>query len=130
MLLAFSRIATRPTHIMKTLCALNMRTSTFDFAYSYGTSWIGTQLCAFFQIQLCEQILVLRVFKLNLSHSTFKFREQVDSVDFASFEGMHVFFAIKTELELTMLTLASVFRLLNVCNRATTLDRTPTNIIH
>jgi len=41
-----------------------------------------------------------------------------------------MFFTIKAELELTMLTLASVFRFLNVSNRATTLHRTPTNIIH
>lgn len=130
MLLAFSRITASPTHKMKTLCTLNMRASTFDFAYSYRTSWIRTQLCALFQIQLCEQIFELRVFKLNLSHFSFKFRKQVDSVDFASLEGMDVFFAIKTEMKLAMLALSSVFRFLNVSNRGATLDRTPTNIIH
>jgi hypothetical protein len=43
---------------------------------------------------------------------------------------MHVFSAIKTELKLAMLALSGVFRFLNVSNRAATLDRTPTNIIH
>lgn len=116
MLLAFCWLAARPTHVVKTDCALNVSASAFDFADPDLASWIGTKFCALLDVKFRKHGLILDVVFSDFICLRSELLHKVNSVGKTSFKRMNVLLAIKAKMKVTMLASSCVVLAVNVCN--------------
>lgn len=123
-------LAAGPAHVVKADGALDMGASALDLANPDLALGVRTELRAPLDVQISEHGLVLGVVLSNFVSHCLILLHEVDSIDKASLERVHVLPAVETEVDVAVLAAACVVIAIDIRNRSAAWHGAPADIIH
>lgn len=129
-LLALGLLHADPAEPLEALGALDLGAAAADEGDGHAALVVGAGLGALLHVDLVEARLHLAVALGDLGHHAGELGEQVDAVDHAALERVHVLLAVQAEVVLTVLAPTSVLFAFNHSGATTSRNRTPAHVVH